>query len=337
MKSKQVSVSRISELGVMVSVVGLLVACSASSGGGGRETGTTAASGVGGGGSGGGATAGGSTSAGAGGVSALTAGGAATSGGASGSMGIGGSGGTAGTGGSGATGGAGGAGGAGGSGGEAVNAVVADDFEASAVGMAPDAARWEVFTESPAGMVAVTDEDAHGGSRSVKVVAGSNSNDHAFFVNTSVFPAENVYFRAWLKYQDANWEGHVTFIESGTDQSTEVRLGGQAGFYHANLSADGDGLSPNPFVECALCTAPTANQWVCVEGRFDFMTNTVQAWVDGSPAVDAAESSDWHSGNGMLPQDATRIAFGWESYGGGVGNTIFYDDVAIGYERLGCE
>jgi hypothetical protein len=53
--------------------------------------------------------------------------------------------------------------------------------------------------------------------------------------------------------------------------------------------------------------------------------------------VDVDDPTDWHSGSGTLPTTLSRLGFGWESYGG-IGNTVYYDDVAIGHEqRIGCE
>lgn len=271
-------------------------------------------------------------------TTASAGGSAATGGTGAGGAGGDGMGGAGGTGGGDASGGIGG-GTSGGTGGGAQAAVVFDDFEAGAVGMAPDPTLWEAFTDFGTGTVAITNEDAHSGTLSVKVVGGASPNDHAFLMNTSVFPLPQgiVHFRTWMKYQDANWENHITFIESAEpgDQGAEVRLGGQAGFYHANLSV-GDGLSPNPFVECPLCVAPVANQWICIEGMFDSASSRVQLWVDGTLAVDVEDENDWHSGPATLPTTLSRLDFGWESYGA-IGNTVYYDDVAIGYERIGCE
>ena len=38
----------------------------------------------------------------------------------------------------------------------------------------------------------------------------------------------------------------------------------------------------------------------------------------------------------MLPQNPTEIAFGWAIYGGAQ-NTVYYDNLAIGYEAIPCQ
>lgn len=224
--------------------------------------------------------------------------------------------------------------------GDCSSLLVCDDFESATAGGAPDAALWVVQATVMGSSVTVTDEDAYSGSQSVKVVAPSGQ---AFLTNTSAFPTTTgaVYFRARVKYLADTWEGHITFIESGTNVDPngggEVRFGGQAGYYHANLSDDGDGLSPDPFEypSCGTCVAPVANEWHCLAGGFDPAANTATLAVNGVTAVDASSADDWHSGSGVLPQDLVRLSFGWEIYGG-IANTIYFDDIAISDQPLSC-
>lgn len=214
-----------------------------------------------------------------------------------------------------------------------VNAVVTDDFEAGML----DTAKWELgFTGQ--GSIAVTTEEKHGGNQSVKVVGMSGP---VMFVNKTVFPLPNgvLHFRVWMRFTSADWENHIAFVAASPgSQDQEVRFGGQANAYHANLAADGDGLSPDPFEypSCALCLAPVADQWACLRGKLDFSNSDAQLYVDDTLAVDAQDASDWHAGTGMLPQDPTQIGFGWAIYGGAM-NTVYYDDIAIGYEPIPCE
>lgn len=225
----------------------------------------------------------------------------------------------------------------GGSAGAHGSALLFDDFEAHSLG-APDPSRWEVLTDSGSGTVEVSRGAARSGAQSVKIVAGGNYSDHAFLVNRSVFPLQGsvLFLRVWIRYESANWANHITFIKAIGTGGEELRLGGQAGFYHANLS-QGDGLSPNPFVQpCPLCVAPQANQWICIEGLIAPAENRVQAWVDSKQAVDADAASDWHSGSGQIPVMLERLGFGWESYGA-IGNTIYFDDLVLDDQRVGCD
>jgi hypothetical protein len=273
-------------------------------------------------------------------------GGGNATGGAAGSAGSGGAAGSPSTGGGAgvSNGGASGTGGGAGAG----SAFVSDDFEA---GTTLDPATWSVFASNASGdsasTVAVTTEVAHSGTHSVKVNVLTGG--AMLMTKLGLPPAGGaVYYRAWARFaigasSTTTWEPHTTFIESGgldasgqVDQGDEVRLGGMHSVLAANLS-QGDGLSPNPWsVPCPLCTAPpAADTWVCIEGVFDVANQKVQAWLDGKEIVNAAMASDWHS-NSTYPQALERIGFGWEAYGS-VPNTVYYDDVAVGYERIGCD
>jgi hypothetical protein len=188
------------------------------------------------------------------------------------------------------------------------------------------------------GTIQISNEQFHSGSQSVKVVGTGNS---TMFNNTSVFPLPTgvVHFRVWMRFENADWSGHIAFVAAGPgEESQEVRFGGQQGYYHANLAGDSDGLSPNPWAQpsCELCVAPVANEWVCLRGMFDFANNKAQLYVGDALAVDAKTKDDWHTGNGILPSNPTKIGFGWALYGG-VQNTVYYDDLAIGYEPIPCE
>lgn len=307
------------------------------------------------GGSGDGGTANGGTTAGAGGTTAGAAGnggggavagsGGTQTGGAAGTSGAGGTtagaggeatagaGGTSGAGGTGDTGGTAGSGGeatGGSSGGMPSGDTVTDDFEGAML----DPAKWEIGGNGQ-GTIELSTEQAHGGQKSVKVVV---MNGQKLFINKSLFPLPNgvIHFRVWMRFTNDNWQNHIAFVAAGPGpESQEVRFGGQAGYYHANLAEDGDGLSPNPFVDCDICVPPVANTWVCLRGMFDFTNDDARLFVDDELAVDAKDSSDWHSGNGNLPENPAQIGFGWALYGGSM-TTVYYDDIAIGYEPIAC-
>lgn len=171
----------------------------------------------------------------------------------------------------------------------------------------------------------------------MKVESSSGS---TMMFNTTVFPLPTgvVHFRVWMRFSSAAWQNHIGFVAAGPGtEDQEVRFGGQENAYHANLAADGDGVTPNPweYPECSLCLAPVANQWTCVRGKFDFINDAVQLYVGDVLAVDADSPESWHAGSGTLPKSPTQLGFGWAIYGG-MSNTVFYDDIAIGYEPIDC-
>jgi len=219
-----------------------------------------------------------------------------------------------------------------------VSAVVSDDFESVAAGSPPDAAVWQLRLPSGGtSSIEVSADEAHSGSQSVKVVGNGGS---TLFFTENVFPLPSgvVHFRVWMRFTDADWANHNAFVASGPgEESQEVRFGGQANAYHANLAADGDGLSPNPYEspECPRCLAPVANEWKCLRGKLDFANNAAELYVGEDLAVDSA-ADGWHSGTGTFPTSPTQIGFGWALYGA-MANTVYYDDLAIGYEPIACE
>jgi hypothetical protein len=216
-------------------------------------------------------------------------------------------------------------------------AVVVDDFEGVALGAAPNPALWRLGENGSA--ITVSNEQVRSGRQALKVVGGNN---RTMMTNTTIFPlpAGELYFRVWMRLSNANFANHISFIDSnpGNNDSQSVRFGGQAGFYHANLAAQGDGLSPNPFSPCDRCLAPVANTWQCLRGSFNFRESEAQLFVDNTLAVDAVADSvrdNWHSGSGILPTNADTIGFGWGNYSGTT-NVVYYDDLAMGYQPIAC-
>jgi len=218
------------------------------------------------------------------------------------------------------------------------NAVVSDDFESVAAGSPPDAAIWQL--RLPAGStnsIEISSEQAHGGAQSVKVVGNSGS---TLFFTEDVFPLPSgvLHFRVWVRFTEGDWANHNAFVASGPgSESQEIRFGGQNNAYHANLS-EGDGLSPDPYESpaCERCVAPVANEWTCLRGKLDYTNNAAELYVGDALAVDSA-ADGWHNGaSAAFPANPTQIGFGWALYGA-MANTVYYDDLAIGYEPIACD
>src|SRR5690606_31310137 len=201
------------------------------------------------------------------------------------------------------------------------------------------AALWQLRVPAGENSIEVTSEQFRGGSQSVKVVGASGS---TMFFTENVFPLPSgvVYFRVWMRFTDDDWSNHNAFVAAGPgEESQEARLGGQNNAYHANLPADGDVLSPDPYEspECTRCVAPVADEWKCLRGKLDFMNNAAELYVGEQLVVDTA-ADGWHnqSATGTFPQDPTQIGFGWALYGAQP-NTVYFDDIAIGYEPIACD
>ena len=71
----------------------------------------------------------------------------------------------------------------------------------------------------------------------------------------------------------------------------------------------------------------TPSTWVCLEALIDTRPE-IDVWVDGTEVPDL-HHTDW-------PLDTyDSVRFGFEKYAG-PGIDVWYDDIAIGTERIGC-
>ena len=72
----------------------------------------------------------------------------------------------------------------------------------------------------------------------------------------------------------------------------------------------------------------TPSTWVCLEALIDHTRPEIDVWVDGTEVPDL-HHTDW-------PLDTyDSVRFGFEKYAG-PGIDVWYDDIAIGTERIGC-
>jgi hypothetical protein len=292
-----------------------------------------------------GGTGGASARGGAGGQETAGAGGQGAGGGAAG-QGAGGAaaghGGAAGQ----APGGAGGTSGAGGAGGSAAASPCAardglrfcDDFEALGAGATTFPAPWTT-TIIGAGTISIdATTPAHSGTRSIKVTGGDADFSTMLTLHaTAILPAPGgrLFARFYLRLGRPMSDGHNTYViadpfaKPGTGNN--LRLGedyrmlmytvmGDAHGALSNQDYFSDGNQPG--------LAFPVNQWTCVELLLDAGKPELAVWVDG------AEVPDLHHLD--FPLDSYDcLRFGFEKYAG-PGATIWYDDVAVGTTRIGC-
>ncbi len=237
-------------------------------------------------------------------------------------------------------------GGTGGSG--CTSASICDDFESSST----LGSQWSLFQQSGCanGVVSVDSAQAHSGTKSVKVVAGANYCDHGFFGLTDMkgLGAGNFYGRYFVRFLNALPEGHVTFMTMRDSTVADVnnaslRMGGQLQAMHWNRQSDDATIPSVNAAGVAQSVKPTAAKWYCVEFRADGPNSQLQAWVDGSEVMgmklDATPTPDvdqqFINQKANWKPSFANVFFGWESYGG-VGNTLWFDDVAVSSSRIGC-
>jgi hypothetical protein len=247
---------------------------------------------------------------------------------------------------------------------ECTNRVVCDDFESTPVGGPPSATLWPPMKpgdcSSNVAMITVDDSQAHSGKHSVKVVGGPAYCDHAFFVNTSAFPAvgQDVYARFFVRFAGASSAmapnafaigqmAHETFMRmaDSTANGQHLRLGGWNEILAWNRESDGVTLptdvatgSPNVQMESVV---PMTDTWSCVEFHLSEPMGTIDTWVDGNEVRDLVEdgmqgsqaTQTWQ--NPMWKPMFTDFELGWESYDSETA-TLWFDDVIIDKQRIGC-
>jgi len=128
--------------------------------------------------------------------------------------------------------------------------------------------------------------------------------------------------------------GHNTFIIAdpyamqGTGNN--LRIGEMNAMLMYTIMGDGHGaLSNQNFYndgKPGVAFAPST--WVCLEVLIDHARPEIDVWVDGVEVPDL-HHTDW----ALDSYDSLR--FGFEKYAGPAID-IWYDDIAIGTERIGC-
>jgi Cip1-like, core domain len=299
-------------------------------------------------GSNGGATAGGGGSAGAsargGTAGASGAGGSAGAsgaGGSAGSAGAAGGGGGGGTGGGGAGGRGGGAGiatgGGGGSGGAGnpscasrPGLIFCDDFESATAGSTPSAAPWSTSMVASSGTVTIDGAiSAPGGQRSVHISDSATDYDTLLVLHSSsILPTSSgrFYVRFMARFGSALSTGHNTFVLAdlftAQGQGHNFRFGEDAGSLEYTTLGDS-----NAGHATGLTIAP--DTWTCIEILLDHAKPEIDVWING------AEIADMHHTDYPL-DDYDNVRFGYEKYAGPA-MEIWYDDIAIGTQPIGCQ
>jgi hypothetical protein len=90
-------------------------------------------------------------------------------------------------------------------------------------------------------------------------------------------------------------------------------------------------------------TFPT-NKWACVEWNIDAQKGRMHLWIDGvaQPEVDVAgQGTECAAGTPTTPWQApsvfTKLDLTWEGYGNdSPGQQSFFDEFAVGEQRIGC-
>jgi hypothetical protein len=248
-------------------------------------------------------------------------------------------------------GGASGAAGAGGSGGGSsgcANLPLCDDFESATVDGPPSTDKWKVGAPNGmgTGTLAIDGTQAHSGTKSVRVTGKAGYNNHIFFYNESAVASigKVIFGRMFVRFSQALADGHATFMtmhDSG--DMKDLRMGGQMKILMYNRELNDATLPALSPVGISKSMSPAPGTWLCLEFKIDGNAGEIQTWVDGNDIAglhaDGTPTQDidqqWVS-SGPYKPSLTDWKMGWESYAGG-DMTLWFDDVALGAERIGCK
>lgn len=214
-----------------------------------------------------------------------------------------------------------------------------EDFQRLPVGAGTSLA-WGVDTRN--GSLAVERD-----RRGQKVLhARVEGNGRAFLkVDDFAAPGNSFYGRTRVKvaaFPTAPDWAHYTLIEATGDGPEIVRpLGGQyvPPLRRTLWGVGADGGPTGDWTNWRESAPSEAGRWQCVEWRMDAADNKVELWFDGVAKPDLTVSTRDHGGNQvdfLFPRFDT-VKIGWQLYQPNEGSyDIWYDDIALGAERIGC-
>jgi hypothetical protein len=228
-------------------------------------------------------------------------------------------------------------------------AVFCDGFENQAT--TTPSGRWSPFTLdcSGTGTVAVTSALAHTGTKSVTANGFDGFCNHIFVRDsTDMAAASPVWFvRLWMRHTTAFPTGHTTFLamNDSANGNTDLRLGAQNGALMWNRQSDDATLPAQSPAGVAQSVTVPVNTWACIEFSVSKTTGQINTWVNGAAVPGLTEDgvptqdidSQWLAGAGAnWRPNLTDLKLGWESYGGGGNDTLWFDDVVLSTARIGC-
>jgi hypothetical protein len=233
----------------------------------------------------------------------------------------------------------------------ATGIFVCDDFETTAASAKPDTSKWSI-AGNPGLTPVVDDKKAHGGTHALNFAMTDNQG--VFISPTKGFPPQDntFYVRAWINFAKPmkDMGGHVDFIVGATapENGTEVRLGASQNFgsrlemldlnllggnnpEHSQFS-NGDYTGGNGSTKPGVTL--DAGRWYCLEGFFNGKAHEFQLWVD-DVEVPGLHVTDWGQKTMSWSPIYNVGKVGAQKFSGDPGQ-LWYDDVAFGTSRIGC-
>lgn len=213
--------------------------------------------------------------------------------------------------------------------------VFCDSFEAAASGAPP--APWTTTQSSPGQVTVDGTSPAASGVHSVHVVP--TDNDYDTFLNlhdTSVLPVAGgkLYVRFYIRLLNGMTVKHNTLVRGdlfaapGTGNNLLFGEDNQMIFESIIGDAQAAMSNQNFYGDGKIGPAAPAGVWTCLEILLDHAAPAIDVWMNDVEVPDLHQTA-WK----IDAYDYLR--FGFEKYGGPASD-IWYDDIAIGTQKIGC-
>ncbi len=171
----------------------------------------------------------------------------------------------------------------------------------------------------------------HGGKTSLKV----DSNNNFISMLGVATPGPTFWGRVYLRSATDIQSGHNTYV-AATDgngdpnNGEQIRIGEHQCQLEVNRRTDDkEKLSNGGTYMCSGGTKLLANTWYCLEFFYDGPNSALRVFVDKTEITSLAVT-DWG------PYTYKMFKFGFEKYHG-LDKTLWYDDLALGTERIPCQ
>lgn len=216
----------------------------------------------------------------------------------------------------------------------------------------PDSTRWKVLTSysgQPSDKNRVVLDSVHAAHGKQALHVHTETNDPVYIETVKLPLANNGFFGRVLAYfasdPGARTKGHWgSFVGIGkktpSGQDIEVRIGGQFDILVANYSPN-DALqtsaSRDGFYDDGA-RLPIGS-WACFEFQFDGAQNQLHVWLDGTE-LERLHVTDWNQFGHGLTKDWSpsydRLRIGYQSWNADTPIDVWYDDVVVATQRVGC-
>jgi hypothetical protein len=193
-------------------------------------------------------------------------------------------------------------------------------------------------------IVGVDSSQHHGGNNSVRIVGGDSCG--YYVVDTAPFAklGPQLYARFWVMFSGGPTQGHNGFLSMATSGGDHFRLGFQDSVVAWNAQKSDATLPDMDPQGTTQSVATAASTWACIEFHVDETNGHLELWLNSAASPVAGLSWDGSSVQGVDDQWAhggpsppvpTSLGLGW--LGLNDQQTVWFDDVALGDARIGCD